>query len=235
MRSAVVFNSSSHLDFQEIRANVVRIPEVAARLREAQEVWDEVAGMELDLNNFIASDDSTFLGHIKLKCLATAIVQVGLLDRYLKTQPVPEVFIGAINGDAPLKVAIGEQTLEEMIRQSSSMNQAGRRKTETGGSTLPILAGIELAQFGAYSVDSASGEFQQLNLQSRELEALIGETVKSQDLNRVIVIGPGSSIFGRQLSEFTTNEVSLVESIEIDPLLSWFWACISDEHVAVAN
>ena len=77
MRDVLVFNGSSNLDFQEIRTNVGRIPEVVARIREAQKIWDTVATQPLDLANFIGSEDISFLGNIKLKSFATAVVQVG--------------------------------------------------------------------------------------------------------------------------------------------------------------
>src|SRR3954468_7812438 len=104
MRDALVFNGASNLDFQDIRTNVIRIPEVVVRIREAQKIWDSIATTSLDLANFIASEDAVFLGHIKLKSFATAVVQVGLLDRYLKTHALPEYLVGAVNGDSPLMV-----------------------------------------------------------------------------------------------------------------------------------
>ena len=65
MRDALVFNGASNLDFQDIRSNVVRIPEVIARIREAQKLWDKLSTQALDLANFINSEDSVFLGAIR--------------------------------------------------------------------------------------------------------------------------------------------------------------------------
>ncbi len=236
MRCALVFNGTSHLEFQDIRANVVRIPEVAARIREAQEVWDQVSPTSLDLCNFIASDDTTFLGHIKLKSLATAIVQIGLLDRYLKRNSAPDLYIGATNGDSPLKVAIGEQTLKELVLSSSSLNPSSRRQIESSAQALPVLTGIELAQFGAFArADSDESGYGPIKSKERELEVLIGEATTKHAIDQVVVVGPGSTVFGRQLANQTGRNLTIVESIELDAGLSWFWATASDELIAVAN
>ena len=122
MRDALVFNGASNLDFQDIRTNVVRIPEVVQRIREAQAIWDKVSATPLDLANFIGSEDEVFLSHIKLKSFATAVVQVGLLDRYLKNHKMPEFVVGAINGDSPMKVAMGQMTFFELVSESLAAN-----------------------------------------------------------------------------------------------------------------
>src|SRR6185312_6535748 len=127
MRDALVFNGASNLDFQDIRTNVIRIPEVVMRIREAQQIWDSLATTSLDLANFIASEDSVFLGHIKLKAFATAVVQVGLLDRYLKSNKLPEYVVGTVNGDSPLLVALGKITFQEMVEQSSAVTGVAGR------------------------------------------------------------------------------------------------------------
>ncbi len=237
MRDALVFNGASNLDFQEIRSNVVRIPEVIQRIREAQDIWDAQGSSPLDLSTFIAADDNAFLGHIRLKSFATAVVQVGLLDRFLKHHKLPEFVVGASNGDSPLKVAIGQTAFADLVGKSPSItNQATRSLKAVPGSTgldLPVLAGIQLVE---YSIFQKSGEgFVQVQCDAKEVEKMVVELVESHDVERLIMVGPGHSIFGRKMRELTDRDVQVMESIDLDPMLSWFWSNLKEDRLAVAN
>ncbi len=237
MRDALVFNGASNLDFQEIRSNVIRIPEVVQRIREAQKIWDAEGGSPLDLATFIAADDSVFLGHIRLKSFATAIVQVGLLDRYIKQHKLPEFIVGASNGDSPLKVAIGKLPFADLVRTSPSLtNQATRViKPVTGvpGLELPVLTGIQLVEYAIYQ--RAEGGYNQVQSDAREVERMVVELVESHDVERLIMVGPGHSIFGRKMRELTDRDVQVLESIDLDPMLYWFWTNLKEDRLAVAN
>src|SRR5689334_8546498 len=76
MFDALIFSTVNALEFNEVRQDVIRIPEVIGRVREAQDIWDARAPMSLDLVNFIGSDDRTFLSNLRLKNLATAVIQM---------------------------------------------------------------------------------------------------------------------------------------------------------------
>jgi hypothetical protein len=235
MRDALVFNGASNLDFQDIRTNVIRIPEVIQRIREAQKIWDAHAKTSLDLANFIASEDSVFLGHIKLKAFATAIVQTGLLDRYLKTNKLPEYVLGAVNGDSPLLVAIGKKTFLEMVTESSALTGVAGRTVSTlsGGFELPVLAGVQLAEYGIFRKND-KGEYQRQLCDSREVDKMLLELVDQYDVQKLAMIGPGNSIFKKVL-EFTSRDVQIIESIDSYPMLSWFWSNMRENRLAVAN
>ncbi|MCB0362641.1 MAG: hypothetical protein KDD35_07960, partial [Bdellovibrionales bacterium] len=121
MAEAVVFQGLDALDYGGIRANVVRIPEVASRLLEAQEYWDKGGGRDFDLFNFVSSDDQTFLSNIRKKSLASAVVQLGLYDRYLRHHPVPQIFVGNSNGDPALLVVAGVWNFQELVTKSQAL------------------------------------------------------------------------------------------------------------------
>ncbi len=236
MRSALVFNGASHLDFQDIRSNVIRIPEVVARVREAQGLWDTISPTPLDLANFIGSEDQVFLGHIKLKNFATAVVQVGLLDRYLKSHALSEYVVGAVNGDSPLLVALGKISFFEMVRASAALNgKAGKPTPAASGSfELPILAGVQLAEYGVFQ-RHADGEFSRLPANTREAEKMILDLIETQEVRKLVMVGPGNSIFGKRIYDLTSAEVQVLESIDQDPMLSWFWSNLTENRMAIAN
>lgn len=236
MRDVLVFNGSSNLDFQEIRTNVGRIPEVVARIREAQKIWDTVATQPLDLANFIGSEDICFLGNIKLKSFATAVVQVGLLDRYLKSHALTEFIIGAINGDSPMKVALGQMSFFDMVAESPLL--AGTKLTAvpegvTAGS-LPVLAGVRLAQYAVFQ-RQASGEYQCLTVDTADVEKMVVGLVDTYGACKVVIVGPGNTLFGQDSVLTTERDVQILESIDLDPMLSWFWSRNKDGRLALAN
>ena len=235
MRDALVFNGASNLDFQDIRANVIRIPEVIARIREAQKIWDTVATQPLDLANFIGSEDAVFLGHIKLKAFATAVVQVGLLDRYLKNHSLPEFILGAINGDSPMRVAMGQMSFIDLVAESpASGAPLEPRLKAVLASELPILSGVQLTEYAIFQRQT-DGTFQRLQSSSREAERMVVELVDLMEVNKLIMVGPGNSIFGRRVMDLTARDVQVLESIDMDPMLSWFWSHLKENRLAIAN
>jgi hypothetical protein len=236
MRDALVFNGASNLDFQDIRTNVVRIPEVVQRIREAQAIWDKVSATPLDLANFIGSEDDVFLSHIKLKSFATAVVQVGLLDRYLKNHKMPEFVVGAINGDSPMKVAMGQMTFFELVSESLAANGSRPRGAQPVASALdlPILAGVQLVEYAVF-VLSPEGGYARKETDIRELERMIVDLVDQHEVNKLVMVGPGSSVSGKKVLDLTSRDVQVLESIDLDPMLSWFWTKLRENRLAIAN
>jgi hypothetical protein len=235
MREALVFNGASNLDFQDIRTNVVRIPEVVQRIREAQDIWDKVSSVPLDLANFIGSEDDVFLSHIKLKSFATAVVQVGLLDRYLKTHKMPEYVLGAINGDSPMKVAIGLMTFFELVSESAACNTSRQPKQPVANALdLPILAGVQLAEHAVF-LRNAEGVYERQASEVREVEKMLVDLVDAHEVNKFVMVGPGNSISGKKVLDLTARDVQVLESIDLDPMLSWFWSNLRENRLAIAN
>lgn len=238
MRDALVFNGASNLDFQDIRSNVIRIPEVIARIREAQQIWDTLASTPLDLANFLNSEDAVFLGNIKLKGFATAVVQVGLLDRYLRSHRLPEFIMGAVNGDSPLQVALGKTSFFDMVAQSPALGGATVRPlapiAHAAEATVPILAGVQLAEYGIYK-RAESGEYFPVKSESREAERMIVDMVDQHEVRKLVMVGPGNGIVGKRVIDLTARDVQVLESIDLDPMLSWFWTNMRDNRLAIAN
>lgn len=243
MRDALVFNGARNLDFQDIRANVIRIPEVIQRLRQAQQIWDTVATKPLDLLNFVGSDDTVFLNNIKLKSFATAVVQVGLLDRYLRNYRLPDFVVGAINGDSPMRVAIGQMDFVDLVTESPASSAGQADVAATGGETqlsvgaidLPVLAGVQITEYAIYQRDLSTNTYERVHTDAREANRMILELVSIHEVNRLVMIGPGSSISGRKLIDLTSRDIQVVESIDLDPMLSWFWSHLKENRLAIAN
>lgn len=216
MRDAIVFASNNQLEFQDIRSNVIRIPEVAIRVREAQQIWDTLGMPALDLANFIGSDDAVFLGNIRMKSFATAVIQIGLLDRFLKTQTLPKIVLGTTTGEAPLKVVIGQMTFHELIRESAAQTVPRKLQAAASMSELPVLAGVPLPRYAAFE-QTDEGTYRPLEADVSHIERLIETLVHDKGLQRLIVVGPGNTVLR------ASQSLRVCDSIEMDAQLSWFW------------
>lgn len=227
MTEAVIFNGLNSLDFQEIRSNVTRIPEVILRIREAQTVWEQSGKHDFDLLNFICSDNATFYGNIHLKSLASAVVQVGLYDRYLRFQPEPQFLIGNFNGDSALKVAAEIMSFQQMVLNSAAVVSVNSEiKVDIQETTLvaPVLSGICLTEFAAYHQRPEEKVYDRMDVERMDIIKIIHQLIEDHGLKKVINVGPGNKLVSRNSDDLIMEELQILESIDLDPMLAWFWS-----------
>lgn len=267
--TGVVFAGRNGLDFLELRLGVVRIPEVSLRIREAQRILDSLDVERVDLMGSVVIDDDAFFRNIKVKAMLSAVVQVGLYDRLLRTQRAPEVLVGSSNGDSALLVCAGQISFEDMIRNSEALHtfrprelppqaenngalptglsaglSTGLESTLAQGAivaplnlptsqsiplpnlALPNLAGMSLTEYRAFA-RTEDGGLAELGQSTMDLRRLIGEVVEHQTICRFINIGPAPMMspleFEQIGEEAGADEVTVIDSIDLDPMLNWFW------------
>lgn len=230
MTDAVVFNGIHTLDFHEVRWNVVRIPEVSVRISEAQEIWDKEELSSFNFYNFLVSEDQVFQGNIKLKSLATAIVQVGLYDRYLRFFQRPKYLIGAGNGDSPLKVAAGLLSLEDLLKKSRACEME-RPSSLLQLADTPFLSGMSLADYTLYVFSPQKNTFETLIDGNKDFNVVAREAIEEHRVQKFVNIGPGSLLINRNKDEYSMADIQILESIDIDPMLSWFWREVQQHEV----
>lgn len=238
MSEAVVFQGLNALDFEGIRTNVVRIPEVTKRILEAQLSWDQNEAQSFDFFNFIASEDKVFLGNIRLKSLAAAIVQVGLYDRYLKHYPQPDIFVGNSNGDSAMLVATGQISFSEMVSSSQALRWNRPTVPSFFAQPTPLLAGISLTQYGGIRrtrLPSGEMKWEELELDRIDPIKIISTLVNDVGVRRFINLGPGNLLYPHLEGDLRTAEIQVLESIELDPMLSWFWQEHRHRELAIAQ
>jgi len=238
MRDAVLFNGANALDFQDIRTNVIRIPEVIARIRQAQKIWEQSHTDGFDLANFIGSDDRVFMGNIKLKNLAASIVQVGLLDRLMKIRKRPEFLVGPQNGDAPLLVAAGLMSFDEMVRSSQALKVLRPTAPVQLAPQTPVLSGVSLTEYAAYqwtTDGNSGGTYQMVDAPAMELPKVIRRLIDDHEVKQFINIGPGNLLLNRLEPEYELMDLQVLESIDLDPMLNWFWPQMREHEVVQAQ
>jgi len=222
MNDVVIFNGLNSLDFHDIRANVIRIPEVSVRLLEAQEIWDSLQGKGFDFYNFLASEDDVFLRNIKLKSLAAAIVQVGLFDRYVKRQGLPAFMVGCVSGDSPLKVCIGEMSFDDMILESHA-GRAARASRPIKLADNPVLVGISLSEFATFKKKDDQDKFEATGDNKLDIATIVVNLIENYGVSKLINVGPGNILMRNMQKDLALKDVQVIESIEADPMLNWFW------------
>ena len=223
MKSAIVFSSLNRLDSREVRSNIARIPEVCAVLTEAQGAWDTHQSSEFNFHNFLSSENHIFLQSIKLKSLVTAIVQVGLYRRFVKKFPLPQYLLGSFNDDSALKVCSGEICFEEMIMGSQALSIPKKVSPQNAFPT-PLLSGIALIEYSIYYNKAEEGsDYVLYESKSHDIRHMIQNLVDSHGVKRLISIGPGQRMLDGDQQEFLFHGTQVLESIELDPMLSWFW------------
>ena len=118
MRDAVMFNPNNQLEFQEVRMNVARIPEVMARVRDAETAWSLAVGDAAgDLASFLTCEDERFCMAARRKLVVCGVVQLGLFDRYVRAHGLPAALAGAEVG--PASVALGRRTLDQFVADTA--------------------------------------------------------------------------------------------------------------------
>ncbi len=227
---AFVFVGSVGLDRAEVRGHVLRIPEVSLRMRKAQEILDAQEGARFDLFLTMNSDDATFLRYPRFKSLAAAIVQVGLADRAAKGLELqPSLLIGPDQADSALHVVTASQTFEELVRQSpfaTNLNEAQRPVLQltTALTSVPLVAGLSPISYK--SLQLQEGRWITFHTGALVLRDFIQALSDELRLKTIVLFGPGGTS-SLNLADGLTERTQVLDSIELDPQLSWFWSAVN--------
>ena len=253
MCDALVFGGARNLNFWDIRANVARIPEVIRRVREAQEVWDDLVGEPLSLMNTLVDRE---FGD-RSRDLLESLVQMGLLDRYLNSEGWPEFVLCASESDPVFAWARGELSFVDLVCGAWGGVVDGRAVERSGpvvgGATQQSGADKRGVMDGVSGTNSSSGIFHRSNEDGRyarietpvvetspakfdnEFETCFLKFAESVHVRRIVLLGPGNASLSRKVLNQVVRNLQVVESIESDPKLSWFWPLVRDGRLAIAN
>lgn len=227
MEDIIVFGGNNSLDFAEVRFNVLRIPEVSLRIREAQDIWDESSGASFSFQHFLNADDNSFFNNINLKTLTLAVVQLGLYDRYIKNFRPPQMLIGNVENESAALVVAGKISLREMIERSQACCVMRPMAPLHVANDL-ILKGHSLPRFQAYREQQGEGAKQPpiyaaLFEPLMSLAEVIERAVDCGHVSKIVHVGPGM-LDKSVLQKVEMREIQILESIDLDPMLGWFWS-----------
>ncbi len=240
----LVFSGRNGLDFSELRSSVLRIPEVTMRIRQAQTILDTLETPKVDFFNVISADDDHFFRNIKLKSLAAAVVQIGLFDRYVKNQRRPDFMIGNSNGDSAMLVCAGLMTFEDMVRESQTgeaskspnvipMNQSSEGLVLVPA---PLLAGLSLTEFRALeATQTETGlSYSAIGEGAMDIKKIVAALHLERGVERFVNIGPAPVVRTADYKA-VSEDIESLDSIELDPMLGWFWNSVRSSGIALAQ
>lgn len=235
MKSAVLFANTGVLDFLELRTSIVRIPEVIAKLKDAQTFLDRAIKDAPDLIQFITSDDQVFWSRKRIRQIAVGIVQLGLYDRYVKRYGEAAHLLASDKEENPVQVLSGKMRLGEYVINLAMREDDKKDKVVNMEDQALLSKGISMPDFQLFQRDQ-EGYFVLVEEGKKQaLNDLLMKLRDEKNTKQFVNIGPGQSISGSALNELVDKELNIMESIDLDPMLSWFWDISSPYCYQLAN
>ncbi|RME17309.1 MAG: hypothetical protein D6797_02775 [Bdellovibrio sp.] len=220
MKESLVFGGAEALDFYDIRVNVLRIPEVHIKIQEMQSLVDSLGSLRLSLFDFLQAEDAYFLRHLPLKCALSTAIQLGLYERYLKRFRRPSFLISqrTFKGCSALRVIVGQTSLKEALYE----------KLPLWDTPFPVMATKEENPgFDIYMWQEE--KWAPVTLKQEELTSiyLVVQTLKEKyGVSKYIHVGPGNHLLNRSDETYRMWDIQILDAIEQDPLLNWFWPAV---------
>jgi hypothetical protein len=220
MKSVVVFAGRNGVDFSEVRTAVLRIPEVSIKIRQAQKVIDSM-GLDLDLVAIANSDDAVVNRHTSVKTILSSLVQLALFERSLRSQRKPNYLLGAANEQSVLDLIKGE-SLSSFVQKALAA-EALECSQADAGKVIPLTSQENL-EFAVLEVTiNENGQLKGANevLRASEAKKLFVEMIEKMNVTKFVNIGPSNALASSK--EEVLEPVTVIDSIEADPILNWFW------------
>lgn len=212
MNSVLVFTGRSGVDVEDFRWQLLRVPEVSNVLKEAQMTLDICLKAPKDLVSLMQSENSEYLSSGLWRTLVAQIVQIGLYRRYQKVYTSPRFLIGQAGEVSAFSVCLGKKTLEEAV---VSFTEELNKKEEQLKSN-DFLVGQSLESATAYEKVGLGYE---VLYDGKQVMELLEAVNKDYLVDQVITLGSSASLGGNE----SLPELGIVESVVMDPLLSWLW------------
>ena len=152
-------------------------------------------------------------------------MQLGLLDRYTRLFRQPEILVGNVKNDSAILVATGQMDFHELICQSRASRLLRPMAPLQTADDL-VLNGQSLPLFQAYQYlhGDSTPKYQALDSGHVHLQKVIQNLIEQNEIKKVVHVGPGSISKSLVLPEIETRDIQVFESIDIDPMLGWFWS-----------
>lgn len=221
MSAAVLFHGDNSLEFEDVRRQVLRIPEVISKFRIAQEIWDQVKGDSVDLVSLLNSENEIFYRSSSIKDLIRSVVQVALYERHIKRHGFPQFVLGNTKNESATLVAAGKISFEEMLAGSRALVNRENQAVLVEENALPNLRGQQLPQ---YQLFQWKGDFYESLVDSSSNFTVALKTIAEDfGIRQIVSIGPGAFRLPETEKTGLLQDLVCHESINMDPLLAWFW------------
>ncbi len=217
MAKSVLLTEIDALNRLQVRRDVSRIPEVSLRIREAQSVADQLLGDNAPLLiQSMLNEDQDFKGSGKISQVLWAAAQLGLWDRFLKTQRIPRFVVCKSENQALVRVMNGEIRFagwitEFLQNESASATSFG----EASGENAFLV--IELRK------DERDGSpASEVKFASGDLATSVQFCLDEFKVVQCVRVGFETESNDLSMDLPFRERFDIVNSIELDPLLTWF-------------
>lgn len=219
MKSVVVFAGRNGVDFSEVRTSVLRIPEVSIKIRQAQKVIDQMGLEQIDLLAIANSDDAILNNHLSVKTILSSLVQLALFERSLRSQRKPNYILASASEPSVIDLIKGE-SISSFVQRALSVEA---EQTSDDQSNVVQLNPEE--NFVACELQTSEvGSIRSINevLRGSEAKKLFTELIEKMNVTKFVNIGPSNALASS--NDEALESVTVIDSIEADPILNWFWA-----------
>ena len=236
---AILFSGVATLDHREIRQSLIRIPEVIQKIKQAQSVIDQITNYSFDLHNCMLDDNQFLNSHPKIRRVLVNVVQLALYERHIKSHAKPHFFVGSLCNLSAIEHCLGFSYFDEYVRsvwfQDLDQSENGEEAFETESKYqdiqkvhmiynrknfyyiyefLPMGEGVTEAK----KIDEADS-----------CEKIISKLIQKFEVKQIVNLAPADMLLSPMQNPFLLEDIQLFNTIEIDPMLSWFYP----RHLAV--
>ncbi len=235
MKSCLVFSGQSSLDFCDVRMSIVRIPEVLTKLKELQENWDILFKDSIfSVLNYTSIEDKIFHQNKDLKNLIKSAIQAGLYERHIKSVHKHQYIVGPKNKDSALQIALGTMSVRDLVFSYFEKEQDKKAPSAAASSLTTQLIGESMTIYCAYQWSEENLAFEEIEMEETSERAVYEKLAEDKGVRRYVNIGPGNEGLYQWYNEMAQRDFQYVESIDIDPMLSWFWQDLKEVELIAA-
>ncbi len=228
---AILFSGLSMMDQSSVRESLIRIPEVLSRIKLAQKAIDQLTGNTVELVNCMFEDDQTFQANCKIRRVLVNLVQLGLYDRYIKSNPKPRFFVGSLPNVSAIEHILGFNFIDEFVRSVWFQDLEGSeaRETPTSNSKYQDIHVVQMLRktnhYYVYECNKISDE----TTESKKIEEadsadkLIVRLIKKYNAKQIVNLGSADFLLDPVMNPFHLEDINIYNTIEVDPMLTWFY------------
>jgi hypothetical protein len=210
MSTVLVFTGRSGVDDFDFRQQLMRVPEISTILKLAQSGLEKRGVFSKDLASFVQSETNEYLSAGLWREFVAQLVQIGLYRRYERLSFRPQFIIGDSGECSASAVCLGLVSFESLVDQFVELLE--KRSQEEQSSEFLVGHRLEMAKVYEF----VRGEYQ-VTAEGKEAWNLLEGLCKDHLIDQVITLGLSQA--GASLK--TEQDLGIVESVVIDPLLSW--------------
>jgi hypothetical protein len=210
MNTVLVFTGRSGVDSVDLRWQLLRVPEVSVVLKSAQSYLERRGFAQRDLISFLQSDANEYLSGGLWREFCAKLIQIGLFRRYERLSFLPKFIIGDSGECSASLVCLRVLTLEDMVE--NFISELEKRSLEEKSSEFLVGHRLETAKV----FELVQGEYV-VTSEGKEVWSLLDGVRKDHMVHQVITLGSAQSLG----AVGTEQDLGVVESVVVDPLLSW--------------